>query len=269
MENSLKSFVDSSNSVLVLLPNNPKFDEVAGALAFYLAFTPQKPVLVVSPTEMTVAFNRLVGVNKITKEFGNKNLTIRFVNYNPEGIDKVSYDIENGEFRLTVAPKAGVAAPDEDKIQISYAGASADTVILIGGVNESDFPLIRGEDLAGAKIIHLGTRALESSGKVISLARPASCLSELMATLIKESGLSFNADIATNLLMGVEEATQGFKDPDVTAETFALVAELMRQGGRRMPKESPEVGTRTFAEPNPKAPKSWLEPKIYKGTSIS
>lgn len=282
MENSFGSLIDSASSILVLLPQKPYFDQVAAGLALYLALKDKKETNVVCPTPMIVEFNRLVGVNKVAAEIGNKNLVIRFADYKASEIEKVSYDVENGEFRLTVVPKTGFSSPRKEQVNLSYSGISADTVILIGGGAESHFPAITTNDLAGAKIIHIGTRALSGDTRtILSFARPASSVSELVANLIEESGSTLDADIATNLLLGIEEGSRDFKGPDVGAETFETVAKLLRAGGRRMPKERldrtpypqgaiPGETPQTLQEPEKKeVPKGWLEPKIYKGTSIS
>ena len=97
MDNSFSSLVDSASSVLILLPNKPYFDQVAAGLSLYLSLSDKKEVTISCPSPMMVGFNRLVGVNKIVAEIGNKNLTIRFAGYDADSIEKVSYDIENGE----------------------------------------------------------------------------------------------------------------------------------------------------------------------------
>ncbi|MBI2066354.1 hypothetical protein HYT60_02535 [Candidatus Woesebacteria bacterium] len=265
-EGSFGSIIDSSRSILILLPTKPYFDQVAAGLALYLALREKKDTTITCPSPMLVEFNRLVGVNKVTSELGNKNLTIRFANYKASDIEKVSYDIENGEFKLTVVPKAGFASPKKEQVVFEYSGLSAETMMLIGGTSETDFPALSSKDLEGSRIIHLGTRALSLSGeKVMSFAAPASSISELVATLINQSGLRLDQDIATNLIMGIEEGSRDFKGPEVTPETFEIVAQLLRAGGQRMPKERIEVEI----EKKEEAPKDWLEPKIYKGTSIS
>ncbi len=278
-ENSFGSIIDSSRSILILLPLKPYFDQVAAGLALYLALKESKDTAITCPSPMLVEFNRLVGVNKVTSELGNKNLTIRFANYKASDIEKVSYDIENSEFRLTVVPKAGLASPNKEQVVFEYSGLSADTVVLIGGADETHFPALSTKDLAGSRIIHVGTRALSLSGeKMMSFAAPASSVSELVATLINQSGRRLDQDIATNLIMGIEEGSRGFKGPDVTPETFEIVAQLLRAGGQRTPKERIEKGSyppgiipgqEVEIEKKEEAPKDWLEPKIYKGTSIS
>ena len=235
MENSFKNIIDGSKSILILLPTKPFFDQVAAGLSLYLALRDQKDVQISSPTPMTVEFNRLIGVNRISQELGNKNLVMRFTDYRASDIERVSYDIENSQFRLTVIPKQKVPPPTKEQVELSYSGISADTVIIIGGANESHFPAISTKELAGANILHIGTRdiSLSSNKSYISFSRPASSVSEVVASLLKESSIKVEDDVATNLLMGIEEASNNFTDPSVTAETFGIVAELMRSGGKR------------------------------------
>jgi hypothetical protein len=282
MENSFSSLIESASSFLILLPSKPDLDQVAAGLALYLALKERKEATISCPTEMLVEFNRLVGVNKITSELGNKNLTIKFTDYPAENVERVSADIENGKFYLTVIPKPSLSSPKKEQVELSYSGVASDTVILIGGANESHFPVLTSADLVGAKIIHIGTRTLVNSSEknILSFARPASSVSEIIANLIEQSGLSLDPDIATNLLSGIEEGSSKFTTDSVTAETFDIFAKLLRAGGRRIPKERiiresfPQgaiPGGIKFEKPEKKegTPKDWLEPKIYKGTSVS
>ncbi len=299
MENSLRSAIDSAKEILILLPAKPNFDEVSAALGLYLSISQEKTAFVSCPAPMTVEFNRLVGVNKVKGELGGKNLTIRIVDYPAKNIEKVSYDIVNDEFRLMVVPKDGVGAPGADLVHLSYAGVSADTVILIGGGRDSDFPAISSNELGKVKILHVGIKSLETNNDlgILSLARPASSNSELIASLIKETALPVDADIATNLLVGVNRSTNNLSNPDITADTLELSAYLMRNGAKR---ELPEMARPRFPFPPgvvpgqfenlgktrditqvetavsndvpAPAPKDWLQPKIYRGgsdTSIS
>jgi hypothetical protein len=304
MENSFKSLINQSKSILILLPTKPYFDQVAAALGLFLSLREHKDIAVYSPSSMTVEFNRLIGVNKISSELGNKNLVIRFTDYKASDIERVSYDIENSQFRLTVIPKQKIAPPTKDQIELSYSGVSSDTVIIVGGANESHFPALSSKDLSGTNIVHIGTKdiTLSSNKSYISFSRPASSVSEVMASLIEEGGLNMDEDIATNLLMGIEEGSNDLQDPSVNAETFAVMSGLMRKGGKResaqgavQEKDFPvgsipgslstsqvnQPRTQIVPQPGPQednnqqnkseegTPQEWLQPKIYKGSSIS
>lgn len=310
MDNSFKTLIDSAQEVLILLPSKPYMDQVAGGLSLYLSLSAQnKNVSISCPAQMIAEYSRLIGVDKVTTELGSKNLVIKFKNYSADDIDKVRADVENGEFTLTTLPKAGKKSPTKDQLEISFTGTAGDLVILIGGANDTHFPALSKEELKTAKVIHLGTRLLEilnSDLEILSFARPASSTSELIASLIKESGFPVDEDIATNLLAGIEDQSKGFQSNEVTADTFEIFAELLKLGGRRMPKIVPArnypngaIPTRPFNTPvqtvtqdNPvvqqpqitdrqmtpeeaeqeleqEIPASWSEPKIFTGTSLS
>ncbi|KKR86459.1 MAG: Phosphoesterase RecJ domain protein [Candidatus Woesebacteria bacterium GW2011_GWB1_41_10] len=280
MNESFSSLIDSASSILILLPNKPYFDQVAAGLSLYLSLRDKKSTAVSCPSPMTVGFNRLIGVNKISSELGSKNLLITFPNYDAGNIEKVSYDIENGEFKLTVVPKDGFNAPQKEQIGVNHSGISADLIILIGGANESHFPALSQKDFEGARIAHIGTRTLTSERGVMSFARPGSSVSELIASLIKENELPMDVDTATNLVMGIEDGSSNFTSSEVIPETFEMFAHLLRSGGQRQPKVKLSPVSFPQAEPvteqienkeemveNP--PSDWLQPKVYKGTSVS
>lgn len=293
MENSFASLIDSASSILILLPNKPYFDQVAAGLSLYLSLKDRKETTISCPTPMLVEFNRLISVDKISAETGKKNLRISFNDYLADDIEKVSADVENTKLFLTVIPKVGKVSPKKEQVEIDYAGTGADLVILIGGANDTHFPAISSPDFSAAKLIHIGTRDLNIGigRSLASFARPASSVSEIIYSLIGQSGLSVDSDVATNLLSGIEDGSKNFTGPDVTADTFETIAQLLRAGGQRIQKETivagsfpvgsiphkpylqqssvNTVGPVNEEQPEEKAPQDWLEPKIYKGTNVS
>lgn len=286
MENSFRSIIESANSILILLPTKPYFDQVAAGLSLYLSLKKQKEVNISCPSEMIVEFNRLIAIDKISTELGSKNLTIKFPDYNASDIERVSYDIENGEFKLTVIPKPGFLSPKKEQLEIYNSGISADTVILVGGGNISHFPLVTTKDFSNSKLIHIGTRDLEYEG-LMSFSRSSSSVSEIVTSLIEEGNLYLDPDIATNLIAGIEEASKDFKGSEVTADTFQKIANLMKSGGRRITLEKEEVignyppgsipqglykndvNLEEKRAQEKKTPPDWLAPKIYKGNTVS
>lgn len=292
MDNSPASTVESAASILILLPLNPDFDTVAAGLGLYLALRDKKETSISCPTQMRVEFNRLVGVNKITKELGNKNMVMRFTDYNPSDIERVSYDVDSGQVKLTIVPKPQAIPPTKEQIDFSMSGVSADLAIIVAGVGENDFPALKDENLAGVKVVHVGVNSLSGKSEAISFAKPASSVSEAVAGVIKEIGSDYDSDIATNLVMGIDEGSQQYSSSGVSADTFQLIADLMRAGGRRIPKDqlrtqayppgaipgkpmpSGQVVQNQSEEPSQddkaeEAPSDWKAPKIYKGTSVS
>jgi hypothetical protein len=280
INSSINSIIDSANSIVILLPTRPYFDQVAAGLSLYLSIKNRKPVTISCPSEMIVEFNRLVGVDKIKKELGSKDLTIKFPNYPADNIERVSADVEDDHFFLRVIPKAGFESPKENQIDITYSGVSGDTIIMVGGANETHFPSLSTGEIDEARLVHIGTKELSISSEreILSFARPAASSSEIVASLIKESGLEIDADISSNLLMGIEDGSNNFESKYVTAETFEMAAFLMRQGGKRSQED--EINKESFppgsipgefdrTKSGKDTPKDWMEPKIFKGDTLS
>lgn len=274
------SVIKDSNSILVVLPTTPNFDQVAGALSLYMSLRKHKNTQIFTPTPITVEFNRLIGVDKIAHEMGNKNLIIRFSNYDATNIEKVSYDIEeNNQFRLTVIPKGDTTPPSKDNISLNYSGLSVDTVVIVGGNDESSFPSIASNELSGANIIHVGLKqiSLASNKNFVSFTRVGSSVSEIIYGLIRENQLYIDPDIATNLLMGVESVVgDNFQGEGITAETFYTTADLLQYGAKRgankglegnfppgsipgplpsfnQPAQAPAANTNAFAQTQPQS----------------
>ena len=291
MNESFNNLIGSASEILIILPDKPSFDVVAAGLGLFLSLRDQKQTTVFCKSPMVVGFNRLVGVNKIGTELGNKNLTIKFKDYDAANIEKVSYDIINGEFNLTVTPKVNFSAPQAENVELNYSGVSADLVILLGGVSGADFSALAGSRFGSAKIAHIGTRVLSAGAvEVLSFAKPASSVSELVAEIVKTANLAVDVDVATNLAMGIEEGSDNFSGPEVTPDTFEAFAYLLRSGAQRLPKEKVSAndfpagsipGVQVFKKGsqvqdiegtkeeeqviNP--PEDWLQPKVIKGAA--
>lgn len=278
MNNSFVKFIDSLTSVLILLPKNPYFDQVAAGLSLYLSLRDKKDIFVSCPSPMLVEFNRLVGVDKVASEAGNKNLVFKFIDYDPEQIERVNYDVVGSEFRLSVIPKPRLQAPQKEQIAIAYSGLSTDAIILIGGANESHFPYLSTEEAKGAKIAHIGVSELRFSDnrEHMSFAKTSSSISEIIYEYLKEMGVELDEDISTNLLSGIYEGSRAFASKYVGASTFAAAADLSRAGGKIIQAQQFASPTNPSFEKKPMVsssqqttPRSWLEPKIYKGTSVT
>lgn len=256
MDESLPNLLNNAKSLTVLLPVSPVFDHIAAGLSLYLSIKETKDVTISSLAPITVDFNRLVGVDRIKQGLGNKNLVIKLKDYDAGGVERVSADIINGRFQLTVIPKPSISAPKKEQLEMTYSGINTDVVFLVGGESENHFPPLMSNELSGAKLLHLGTKPLSTEKPVLSFVRPASSVSEVVASVImfsdmppqqplqgqasiqpqgvnKKPNFMLSQDVATNLLMGIEVGSGKFSSPTVTAETFQIVSELMRVGAKR------------------------------------
>jgi nanoRNase/pAp phosphatase (c-di-AMP/oligoRNAs hydrolase) len=251
----VKTALQTAKQTLVLLPQNPTVDSVAAALAVYLSLTKKGINSTIGcSSQMTVQFNRLFGVDKIKPRIGNQNLVISF-DYPEDSLEKVAYDKDpaNQKFHLTIEPKAGMQPLDSSQVQYSYTGSNADLIFVIGAKSLEDLgeiykkekTLLDDKSKIMVNISSLGNSQFGS----VNLSDPmATGASEIVFNLIKGLELPLEQDIATNILAGIEAATQNLAQArDV--ETFETVTELMRFGAERNHLTAPAYGAPGFNSP--------------------
>lgn len=287
--------LQTAKNVLILLPSNPPLDTVAAGLSLYLSFSKKSLNTTIGcPTPMTVGLNRLFGVDKIKPRIGNQNLVISF-NYPEDSLEKVSYDKDpqNQKFNLVIEPKAGQEPLDANSVEYSYTGCQADLIFVVGCRTLEDLGQLYQDEKRlfedkTKTLINLSHLDKNSQFGTVNLFDPtATGVSEITLTVINSLGLTMETDIATNLLAGIESATQNFTSPLVTADTFETVAQLLRYGAKKgqltsPPADIPRPFTSfsqpqmprpsqfppAFPQPAPTNPSAdWLRPKVFKSTN--
>ncbi|KKU98492.1 MAG: hypothetical protein UY28_C0001G0042 [Candidatus Amesbacteria bacterium GW2011_GWB1_48_13] len=234
---SLKALLDPAKTVTILFPGNPNYDHVAAGLGLKLVLEAgAKSVTVVCPDPMTVQFNRLVGVESVTDSLGSRQLLITFPGQT-EYVDKVGYDLVGGELQLVITPKQDSPDLDHHKLQFIKGHGRTDIAILVGVNQLSDLGSLNEaavQFLSDAKIIALSHQPPAQDYAHHVIYHPdASSVSELVVHLLDSLGIDPDADTATNLLSGIEDATDYFRSPRVNVNTFEIAAYLLRRGARR------------------------------------
>lgn len=288
----IQSALTTAQSIFIALPQNPSFDKVAAGLGLYLSLVKaKKSIEISSPTEMRVEFSPLVGVDKIKDSFqGGKNSLIISFEYVEEAIEKVSYNIENGKFNLVIKPKSGHPPLDSERVKYSYIGGKVDLVFTIGASSLASLGKIyedNQEALKESQIINLDNDSRNQEYGQVNLVDPtAASLSEEVIDLIALLRLPTDGDIGSNLLLGIERATNRFSSTKVRSSTFEAAAFCLKIGARRQAKRPlekvlkrklplkpmpPEVSAQKGPveekkeEEKEKPKPDWLEPKIFKG----
>ncbi len=164
-----------------------------------------------------------------------------------------------------IQPKDGFNALNSESVSYSYAGGKADCLIIIG------FNSL--EELGST---YQDNRSVFEQEKVFKLNYvPNYSFSEKICSIIRSLQLPIDADIASNLMSGLERSTRGFESTS-TAETFETAAFLLRSGARRSGRPAmsqPSTNPISAAVPDEQttdekqAPPEWLEPKIYKSNN--
>lgn len=265
-------------SCLLVLSQNPSFDTVAAGLSLSLALGKSGISTVVScPSPMLVEFNRLVGVEKVRENLGEDNLVITFDGYPADSVEKVTCGIEGDTFTLLVLPKPGNKAPRQEQVRSSYSGMFSDFVVVVGAdYTPQDLGKFAGQKgiFERENLAILGNSPLSGwTRKVELIDASASCISEVAYDVIEQSGLPLDADIATNLYLGIESGTRNFTRREVSADTFAKVSNLLRHGAQRAPAKKPDFGPpQRFAkglQAKVQDSRDWQEQqRVFKGPTL-
>jgi hypothetical protein len=234
--NAVSSSLKKANTALVVLTQRPSIDIMAAGLSLYLALKKQgKNTMIACATQPTVAYNRLFGVDKVTQEVGNKNLVISFP-CAEDSLEKVSYNITSDKFNLVIEQKEGQPRVQTKDIVYNYAGMSADIVFAVGASKLEDLGSIYQADTSfftKTQVVNISSHPAGTLfGQLNIFNAGASSVSELTASLIKTAQIGINADIATNLVAGIESATNNLAYK-TTGDTFALLGWLVNAGGKR------------------------------------
>ncbi|OGG00217.1 hypothetical protein A2Y99_03300 [Candidatus Gottesmanbacteria bacterium RBG_13_37_7] len=267
-----RSALEQAQSILIAIPENPSVDSVASGLAFYLALASTgKQTALICSSPMTVEFSHLIGVDKISNALNNhqgNNLTISFP-YQEGSIEKVSYNIENNVFNLVIEPRNGFPTVTEDLVKYSYSGGTTDLIITIGATQFTDLGNIYTNNqqiFQNKKIINIDINSQNRNFGKINIIDPESpSISELSLSLLSLLGFSNNPDIATDIFIGINAATNNFSSANISATTFEAAALCMKYGAKKSSFQSisrpeqkpPQVSLPSFIpKPFPKNQKS-------------
>lgn len=237
--NEARNTLENAKSIVVAIGENPSLDSTAAALALYLSLSASgKQVSVVSPMPMTVKYNKLVAVDKISSRLNmgdGRNLIISFP-YQEGSIEKVSYNIENETFNLVIEPREGYPTITPEMMQYNYSGGTgADCVITIGITNLNELSNLYQENQSlfeQKPFVAIGYQN-SNLGKINLFDPSVSSNSELILDIITQMGLTLESDIASNLLSGLTDETNNFSSEKTSATTFEAAAILLKNGAKK------------------------------------
>lgn len=257
----LKQRIEASGKTLIILPSKPSFDQVAASLALSLSLQESgRNVSVVCPSPMTVGFNHLVGVEKISERIYGTDLVVT-LNYSADQIEKVSYNDDAGQPNVVIQPKTGAPVLSQENVKFSYVGAGADLVLTIG-VKDLSLLNLPGLDLAQSFLVDIDMDLANPQFghlNIIDAEAPSVC--EIVMGIINGLGLSFSVDAAQNILAGLWQTTQGLTKSTVNADTFETVSLCLRVGAQKPQPELQQAPTQAPLRREEFIPPKRFEPR--------
>lgn len=239
---ALATVYEKAQSAIVFIHPQATYDAVAAALSLRLALQERgKSCEVICEEPMRVEFSRLVDIDQVRTEAGNRDLVISFA-YAEEQVDKVSYNVDEDSqrFELVISPKSGGQPLDPSTIDFRRTGLAADIVFLFGYHSFAELGAVYEKEkyvIDSAYTIAVTQNKIPPYAKLhLTLQQEHLSYSELVYFMIRQLQVAeIKDDLATNILSGVEYATDRLAQPNLSPRTFETVANLMRRGARRDP----------------------------------
>jgi len=236
----LKELIESNQNIGVVVAPNPTFDGLAAGLGMYLSLTQMKKnVAIVCPTDATVGFSSLVGIDKLQKSFGGgtgNDLIVSFP-YKEGEIEKVSYNVDGGKLQIVV--KAGPQGLSFNQSDVAFQhGGSGNGVMpsLVFFIGVADMQSLGFQKPAGVTVVNIDNRSNNTKyGDVVHVDSKFTSLSEEVADFLTllEPQIELDKDTSQNLLSGILSATNDFQNGAGSYLAFEMAGILMKKGAVR------------------------------------
>lgn len=313
-----QKLIPNAKSILIALPTGASIDLLAAGLALYLSLIQtKKEVSIIMDGPVLVGHTSLFGAGQIQNRLpqssnGNFVLTLGGV-ANPNdpqrpipSVVNMDYKAEGTDLKLIFNVVPGMSF-EPTHITPSREGGKFDLVFVIGVINLNllgNIYTTNQSTFSGVHLINIDNNPANAQFGASNVIDPAaSSLSEIMAQVLPGLALPIDADIAANILAGIYIATDNLQSGNVSADTFLVVAEAMRAGGKKpaaptLPNQQAQAFSDAFTMPpvvTPQATPStyrsspeerpageglmsegevinpepdWLTPKIFKGGGL-
>ncbi len=241
----LKNLLPSAKNILITIPVGADVDKLAAGLALFLTLEAAgKQVSIVSDDSVLVSHGHLFGVDHVQKTLpstdgGNLTLTLEGVAASDgtvPALEKLDWYAENNNLNLVfhVLPNQTFQPA---RIVPRYQGSGFNLIFTIGAANLNalgNIYQIQPQVFSGTHIVNIDTQSANTSfGQTNIVDSQTSSLSEVVAAVIADLGFALDSDVASNLLTGVFDATNNLSDPKVAADTYIVVANCLRVGGKK------------------------------------
>lgn len=262
----LKNLLPTAKSILIALPANASIDNLASGLALFLTLEASgKQVSIVCDDTIKVGQSHLYGVDHVQKNIpqtdgGNLTLTLEGVaasNNTVPALEKLDWYAEGSNLNLVFHVLQGQTFQPA-KIVPKYQGSGFSLIFAIGAVNLNSLGALCNQNqqvFSGTHLVNIDTQSANTGfGQTNVLDTNASCLSEVMSSLLSDLGFALDSDSASNLLAGIFDATGNLADGKVGAETFMAVANCLRVGGRKPVQAGVQASPQVQTQPTPSEP---------------
>lgn len=242
----IQPIISGVQNILIVLPTDVTIDCLASGLALYLSLkTARKNASIVTDGPLTVGFSHLFGIGEVRSQIpqtssGNYSITLGGVvdrtgkvpalqnlDWAPTGPTKTDLKLV---FHVNPGQKF-----EPTFVTPAYEGGNFDLIIAVGvsswaatGSIYTNNPQVFGN----TPVLNIDNQAGNTQFGQINLVDGASIsLSEMVGLILPALQLSFERDIASNIIAGIFSITNGLQTGN--ADTYEVMANALRMGGQK------------------------------------
>jgi nanoRNase/pAp phosphatase (c-di-AMP/oligoRNAs hydrolase) len=279
--------ISEKNSFAILLNSAPSLDAVCAGLSLFMSLNKAgKSVSIACSSKIN--YPGVFEIDKVgDKLISSGNTLVVSFPYSEGAVDKVSYQIEDGNFNLIIQPQVGAQKLNSSDVKFNYSGEDFDVLITINSPSLNAIGNVYAENKEKFKdkeIINIDRNINnEQYGSINIVDKSSVC--ETVFFILKSLNFQIDQKIASNLYNGLLYSTNNLTLNNVTPETYEACAFLTREGAVKFTRPnngtSPVVhnsfekgGTQKIVEVENKeikkddSQKDWLKPNIFKGGNL-
>jgi nanoRNase/pAp phosphatase (c-di-AMP/oligoRNAs hydrolase) len=230
--------LNSSGSILIILPPSPTPDAVAAglALASYLKRLEKDAVVVSADGKANSRMDFLPGYSEIAHEINLSKGFVINVSTKRTEVGELSYKKEGGKLAIHLKAKSGEFLPED--VTFGSSKFPYDAVVVLGAPSLEELGTFYGQNadlFFETPVINIDFKgANQGYGQFNLIELNASSLSEILYDLINEIERDLvDSSVATSLLAGIIAETNSFQHSRTTPQSFMKASQLISLGGNQ------------------------------------
>ncbi|PIR73195.1 MAG: hypothetical protein COU40_03830 [Candidatus Moranbacteria bacterium CG10_big_fil_rev_8_21_14_0_10_35_21] len=236
-QEQLKKFLEKSQEVLILIPENPSGDAIGSAWALYFFLEKIKLVPTIAfANHLSSKFDFLPKPERILTEISGARDFVLSFDTTRNNITNLRSETKEGHFNIYLTPEKGSIDPRD--FSFILAKFKYNLVIVLdspdleklGKIYESNSDLF-----FEVPVVNIDYRSNnENFGQINLVDVTASSCSEILNTFLENSALAtLDETISQCLLSGIISATESFQKKNTTPRALLAAANLMDKGANQ------------------------------------
>lgn len=262
----LKTQLPQAKNILIALPSNITIDKLAAGLSLMLGLKKLgKEVAVITDGTPLVGHSNLFGIGEVKNQFpssqgGNFVISLEGVvevNGQIPSLEKLDWYPEGSNLNLVFHVLPGQKFQPTNITHKVSGGGSFDLIFILGAANLNELGTTYSQNsqiFHNSPLINIDNNPQNLSYGKTNIVDPNSgSVSEIVTQFFPSLNIQMDPDIASNILMGVYQATNNMMS--AKPDSFIVVGQAMQAGGK-LPQVVPvthqdQAFAQAFSQPQP------------------